>query len=334
MFCPACHAEYRSGFTHCTDCRVDLVEELPQDDSPAAYVVLWRGEEMGFHDLLLEELDRSSIRYADIPLAIYLRGAADPFNLRFSPQLGFVVSVVSSDLPVARHIFEELLGREIVDTPHSEAEDESTESDSTDTPPLPLRWDPNLATLEIWSGNDLNRIRFLDASLRENGIPSRIVEDDPNKPCLLICPEDATRAREIIHQISDAAVPQTSLTRSTGYVWHDEPVRSYLLAWLPGLIYLAFVVFFSPLGARSETGFPFTSVAEAVFAFVYFVSEVGTLWMAYQAIRYEVRPFRFVLLAFLPLSCFWYYYERYSRRRGAQRLPIAVRLRMSPPPTA
>jgi len=29
MFCPQCKAEYRPGFTRCTDCDVDLVEALP-----------------------------------------------------------------------------------------------------------------------------------------------------------------------------------------------------------------------------------------------------------------------------------------------------------------
>src|SRR5215467_8736989 len=31
MFCPVCRVEYRSGFTRCTDCDVDLVEELPPE---------------------------------------------------------------------------------------------------------------------------------------------------------------------------------------------------------------------------------------------------------------------------------------------------------------
>ena len=28
-FCPFCRTEYRRGFTHCVDCRVPLVDELP-----------------------------------------------------------------------------------------------------------------------------------------------------------------------------------------------------------------------------------------------------------------------------------------------------------------
>jgi hypothetical protein len=32
MFCPECQAEYRPGFTRCSDCDVDLVEKLPELD--------------------------------------------------------------------------------------------------------------------------------------------------------------------------------------------------------------------------------------------------------------------------------------------------------------
>jgi hypothetical protein len=37
MFCPVCKAEYRPGFTTCTDCNVELVQELstkPKEDLP------------------------------------------------------------------------------------------------------------------------------------------------------------------------------------------------------------------------------------------------------------------------------------------------------------
>ncbi|MGE5352597.1 MAG: DUF2007 domain-containing protein [Syntrophothermus sp.] len=32
MFCPRCKAEYREGFTRCSDCGVDLVEKLPEEN--------------------------------------------------------------------------------------------------------------------------------------------------------------------------------------------------------------------------------------------------------------------------------------------------------------
>ena len=33
MFCPSCKAEYRPGFTECSDCGVALVYELPVDQT-------------------------------------------------------------------------------------------------------------------------------------------------------------------------------------------------------------------------------------------------------------------------------------------------------------
>ena len=33
MFCPRCKAEYRAGFRRCSDCDIELVEELPPPQS-------------------------------------------------------------------------------------------------------------------------------------------------------------------------------------------------------------------------------------------------------------------------------------------------------------
>jgi hypothetical protein len=33
MFCPECRAEYRPGFTRCSDCDVELVHEIPDQDT-------------------------------------------------------------------------------------------------------------------------------------------------------------------------------------------------------------------------------------------------------------------------------------------------------------
>ncbi|MDP8201847.1 MAG: DUF2007 domain-containing protein [Candidatus Tenebribacter burtonii] len=32
MFCPKCKAEYKEGITHCTECDVELVQELSEED--------------------------------------------------------------------------------------------------------------------------------------------------------------------------------------------------------------------------------------------------------------------------------------------------------------
>jgi hypothetical protein len=41
--------------------------------------------------------------------------------------------------------------------------------------------------------------------------------------------------------------------------------------------------------------------------------------MMFTALRYESKPFPFVVLAFIPFSFLWYYAERYRRGRYLSR---------------
>ncbi len=38
MFCPKCGSEYRLGFTRCSDCDVDLVDQLPSPPPEEQYI--------------------------------------------------------------------------------------------------------------------------------------------------------------------------------------------------------------------------------------------------------------------------------------------------------
>ena len=65
MFCPKCRAEYREGFHVCTDCNVDLVDELPTEEKPE-YIDY--GEMMGTYNpadvaLIKSILDAEGITY-------------------------------------------------------------------------------------------------------------------------------------------------------------------------------------------------------------------------------------------------------------------------------
>lgn len=46
MFCPQCGTEYRSGFTRCSDCNVELVASRPvQRTRDSGPVTVWRGDD-------------------------------------------------------------------------------------------------------------------------------------------------------------------------------------------------------------------------------------------------------------------------------------------------
>ncbi len=59
MFCPLCTAEFRDGFTECSDCHVPLVARL--DDSSTRRVRLWKGDRQAKLDRILSALDEAGI---------------------------------------------------------------------------------------------------------------------------------------------------------------------------------------------------------------------------------------------------------------------------------
>ena len=79
MFCPQCRVEYRPGFTHCTDCDVDLVQESLLD--PGVYpqvrktelpgklsCTLWRGKDPHFYLDLIGDLGSKKVPYFGTPV--------------------------------------------------------------------------------------------------------------------------------------------------------------------------------------------------------------------------------------------------------------------------
>src|SRR5579862_3766907 len=74
MFCPNCNTEYRSGFTQCSDCGVDLVDHLPEDASSGdvgtqtdseGHKLLWKGIGPGPCGQICKALDDAGIFHKD-----------------------------------------------------------------------------------------------------------------------------------------------------------------------------------------------------------------------------------------------------------------------------
>ena len=85
MFCPNCKAEYREGFTHCSDCDVDLVASLPElaekekDDDDVTFIPVLSTYNLGDIALLRSILDDQDIEYfLQGENTSYIRGYMDP----------------------------------------------------------------------------------------------------------------------------------------------------------------------------------------------------------------------------------------------------------------
>lgn len=209
MFCPQCHAEYRPGFTHCTDCDVPLVASLPgseeaspPNNSSGSIRTLWEGEDLALHTTLLEHLKEAGIPFFNQPMGVFpgvRRG--DPFPIQPMTRFGYQVAVLSSDLAAAKQILERLLEEEPQDM-ELPAEDEEENKTPERTPSQ-----PGALTREIWSESDNGLAEFLVAALEENGIPARVELHEQNAS-VCISSEDEARAREIVSEIVDGAPPE------------------------------------------------------------------------------------------------------------------------------
>lgn len=79
-----------------------------------------------------------------------------------------------------------------------------------------------------------------------------------------------------------------------------------LIAWVAFGFVVAGIAFWFVTSARGPAN-PFLI---AFLAIVFVAAPCGTFWMLYMSIRYEKRPLPTMLLAFIPYTFLWYYFER------------------------
>jgi len=235
MYCPVCGAEYRPGFSVCSDCQVALVPDPPASaaDTTAAsssFLTLWAGDDPLTHAEVCEALDSRKI-----PSRTMHREDRS-FNVVTQP--AFEVFVPPDALDSARAALKDILAAEEAakaapdtaelqsdedEDDEKEAEEDQDEEDRRST----LDLDPLDATVEIWSGDDRDMASMIVSSLRENKILCRS-ESGPHESGdeslradeskdnserigpskLLVLPQDERRAKEIVREILDAAPPE------------------------------------------------------------------------------------------------------------------------------
>lgn len=172
----------------------------------SSYVVLWSGENPALHDTLLQELDLSEISYADKPIGEE-GNEPDPLPIDWKPRFGFEVAVHHADLPKAKEILERLLSEEELADVELPEQDEAPNDEQATAEKQSREAADEKATVSVWAGDDARIVEFLTAALRENEIPLRTVNESA-LTTIYVPPSSATRAREIVREITEGAPPQ------------------------------------------------------------------------------------------------------------------------------
>jgi hypothetical protein len=239
MFCPICKAEYREGFTRCSDCDVDLVSNPSSEEQASdadvlrnseGLELLWSGVGQALSDRIRDALDAANISHK-----ITEKGFGLLPNLA---QMVKFIWIESRDRASSRSVLENVLigsdatereaditppdigrmnpfglGRKIyTNTYTNDAPFESVslfESDARgeDVPDdIVEDFDPDDATAEVWSGDDEEMAEYLKLCLSGVGIGCVLTEDG-GKQRVMVLPVDESRAKEIIRGIVEGTPP-------------------------------------------------------------------------------------------------------------------------------
>jgi hypothetical protein len=210
MFCPKCKTEYRPGFTHCPDCDVDLVSELPPDarrGDMGAQRVVWKGEDEWQCVALCRELQSAEIPYKVSQTEKYR-------DARMGSHWDYEIAVPPAEYEKAKN----LLG--IGDEPEKDEGQADQTDDAWRDSPEPARVfdtaaeanesdssagqsSPEEASVEICSLDAPDAASFLEICFKENQIRWRCETIHGGAHRFFVAPEDASRAREIVREVQD-----------------------------------------------------------------------------------------------------------------------------------
>jgi hypothetical protein len=234
MFCPNCKAEYRAGFTTCSDCGVNLVERLSDGSNapvepvgdPEAMEVTWAGQDARIYRMVEEALDKAQIAHEDdsvqsgllpafqqsihrirtrrgdheaVEKALQeLREVDPPTDVTPTDELqsdGALVNPFGSRRRLLNRAPEEDSGQDF-----NSAEDEKVDDVGAD-------FFPEDATREVWCGEDPEVAENIRVCLREVAIGCEVRERNAESR-VFVKPQAEARAREIIREVIEAAPPE------------------------------------------------------------------------------------------------------------------------------
>jgi len=228
--------EYRPGFTECADCHVALVENLPKKEDPTiprdaqGRELLWSGLSRPLYRAVASALDARHIPHTDVDkefgiLATMAQAATliwiDPRD-RTAAREALAEAVAKG--PGTESATEEmqlesgsvdsfgLSRRGFAQGSTEETEDQGLEESADDysndsSDDIVENFDPDDATVEVWSGADAEMADTFEDCLNNVGIGC-VVNEENEKWRVLVLPSSEKRAREIVREITEASAPE------------------------------------------------------------------------------------------------------------------------------
>lgn len=228
MFCPSCRAEYRPGFTRCSDCDMDLIAELPDnrteatenqgyeyrnEDQPSLRVI-WQGDSESECVSFCKDLQKAGL---------YYRVAQDvkSRSIRMRVDRNFQIGVLASDFATAK----ETLGLQDESARQMEQQEEEAQEEDNSEFALPEGdldeadkaiaeerersrsyledWYPEDATATIWQQqeSETDFRHAIEMGLKENLIRFTSIAGPGGLYKICVLPEDEARARAIVREI-------------------------------------------------------------------------------------------------------------------------------------
>jgi hypothetical protein len=219
MFCPDCKAEYRPGFTRCSDCDVALVERLDESDVHSNNPelsdkpeMLWTGTDAQMRDAIVDALEAAKLTYHERRDEVgALRNWSQEVSAIFTHTRDHHAAGAALEIAARR--------RESTpeDTDHDPGDFDSSlqaqpaaaeddEDDLSDVPPdyVPDDFDPEEATAELWSGQNAITRENLVTFLNNIGIGAA-TDEFAGVLRIRVTPSSQKRAQQMIRQVMEAS---------------------------------------------------------------------------------------------------------------------------------
>ena len=167
---------------------------------PEASAVLWSGQDPVLFSVVLSALDEEGIFYKEFQRRDYAAALSQPFALGYYGLPHWEVRVCATDLSAAQEIVEEALRPVSALAVETNWENESENSGrETGEAAAPLK--QKQTPVKIWPGVEAQQARELSDALFDEGIRCWIMSSFPAGEELLVCEEDAERARAIVRGV-------------------------------------------------------------------------------------------------------------------------------------